>query len=107
VAGLPRRSHASMDNHGPHVSRHGLESLGLGAARAAFWNLPVAALYEEAVRRGEAEVAEHGPLLCRTGEHTGRSPNEKFTVKEPSSAADIWWGKHNRPIAEQHCDGLP
>jgi phosphoenolpyruvate carboxykinase (ATP) len=95
-----------MENHGPHISRHGLDSLGFGAAHAAYWNLPVAALYEQAVRRGEAEVAEHGPLLCRTGEHTGRSPNDKFTVKEAGSEADIWWGKHNKPISEAHFDGL-
>ncbi len=95
-----------MENHGPHVSKHGLESLGLGGAHAAFWNLPVAALYEQAVRRGEAEVAEHGPLLCKTGEHTGRSPKDKFTVKEAGSDADIWWGSHNRPISEAHFDGL-
>ena len=95
-----------MENHGPSISRHGLEPLGLAGARTAYWNLPVAALYEQAVRRGEAEVAEHGPLLCKTGEHTGRSPNDKFTVKEAGSEADIWWGKHNRPISEAHFDAL-
>ncbi|MEO8503970.1 MAG: phosphoenolpyruvate carboxykinase (ATP) [Acidobacteriota bacterium] len=95
-----------MENHGPSISRHGLEPLGLAGARTAYWNLPVAALYEQAVRRGEAEVAEHGPLLCKTGEHTGRSPNDKFTVKEAGSEADIWWGKHNRPISEAQFDAL-
>src|ERR1700736_2803708 len=62
------------------------------------WNLSTAALYEEAVRRQEAAIAEGGPLVCRTGQHTGRSPNDKFVVREPSSEAEIAWGKVNRPM---------
>ena len=42
------------------------------------WNLGTAALYEEAVRRGEGTVAETGPLVCVTGAHTGRSPNDQI-----------------------------
>ena len=45
-----------------------------------------------------------GPLVCRTGHHTGRSPNDKFVVKEPSSADEIWWGKVNRPIEPENFD---
>ena len=51
------------------------------------WNLTTAALYEEAVRREEGVIAAAGPLSCRTGQHTGRSPNDKFIVREPSSEA--------------------
>jgi phosphoenolpyruvate carboxykinase (ATP) len=86
-----------MRNEGPFVSRHGLERQGL-TARNAYWNLPPARLYEEAVRRGEAAIAGEGPLVASTGKHTGRSPNDKFTVREPSSERDIWWGSANRPF---------
>jgi phosphoenolpyruvate carboxykinase (ATP) len=70
------------------------------------WNLTTAALYEEAVRRDEAVIAAEGPLACRTGQHTGRSPNDKFTVREPSSDALIAWGKVNRPMEPAHFDVL-
>ena len=43
-------------------------------------------------------LAAHGPLVATTGQHTGRSPNDKFIVKEPSSADKVWWGKVNRPM---------
>src|SRR5437773_6971295 len=62
------------------------------------WNLSAAALYEEAIRRQEGVIAAGGPLACRTGLHTGRSPNDKFVVREPSSERDIEWGKVNRPM---------
>jgi phosphoenolpyruvate carboxykinase (ATP) len=70
------------------------------------WNLTTAALYEEAVRRDEAIIAAEGPLACGTGPHTGRSPNDKFTVREPSSEAAIAWGKINRPMEPAHFDVL-
>src|SRR6267154_737189 len=66
------------------------------------WNLSVAALYEEAVRRNEGEVAAGGPLACLTGQHTGRSPNDKFIVREASSEAHVAWGNVNRPMTEEH-----
>jgi phosphoenolpyruvate carboxykinase (ATP) len=69
-------------------------------------NLSIAELYEDAVRAGEGVIAAEGPLVVRTGKHTGRSPQDKFIVKEPSSDAKIWWGPVNRPITEEHYDRL-
>src|SRR5258706_6020851 len=69
-------------------------------------NLPTAELYEDAVRAGEGLIAAEGPLVVRTGKHTGRSPQDKFIVREPGSAAKIWWGDVNRPIALEHYDRL-
>ena len=62
-------------------------------------NLSTAELYEDAIRHGEGLLAADGPLVVRTGKHTGRSPEDKFIVDEPSSHAAIWWGKVNRPIS--------
>ena len=46
------------------------------------------------------------PLVVRTGKHTGRSPKDKFVVREPSSAGKVWWGEVNQPISEEHYDRL-
>src|SRR5260221_6854793 len=70
------------------------------------WNLSAAALYEEAVRRKEGVIAAGGPLTCKTGQHTGRSPNDKFVVREPSSQAQIAWGKGNRAMEQAQVDLL-
>ena len=67
---------------------------------------PVAELYEDAIRRGEGMVAAEGPLVVRTGRHTGRSPLDKFIVEEPTTRDHIWWGPVNRPISEEHYDRL-
>jgi phosphoenolpyruvate carboxykinase (ATP) len=78
-----------------------LQADGLKGAKAR-WNLSSPALYEEAVRRGEGQIAAHGPLVCRTGQHTGRSPNDKFIVRETASEHEVAWGGVNRPMAEAH-----
>jgi phosphoenolpyruvate carboxykinase (ATP) len=69
-------------------------------------NLSVAELYEDAIRAGEGMLAAAGPLVVRTGKHTGRSPQDKFFVDEPSSTGKIWWGEVNRPISEENYDRL-
>jgi phosphoenolpyruvate carboxykinase (ATP) len=69
-------------------------------------NLSPAALYEQAILRGEAEVVSTGALTAETGKHTGRSPQDKFFVKEPTSQDAVWWHPGNRPIASEKFDGL-
>ena len=83
----------------------GLEREGIRTDRVR-WNLSAAVLYEQAVRRQEGLIAAAGPLACRTGLHTGRSPNDKFVVREPSSEAQIAWGKVNRPLDPAQFDAL-
>ena len=56
-------------------------------------------LYEHAISRGEARIGEGGPMVVDTGRHTGRSPKDKFVVREPGSEARIWWGG-NQEIGE-------
>src|SRR5687768_14601579 len=84
----------------------GLDAVGMQGAGRVFWNLGVAALYEEAVKRGEGVLSKDGPIVCSTGQHTGRSPNDKFVVAEPSSERNVAWGKVNRPIDEASFNGV-
>ena len=84
----------------------GLEAQGLSNLRNVYWNLSTPGLYEEAVKRDEGMIAHLGPLVVRTGQFTGRSPNDKFIVDEPSSHDHIWWGKVNRPIADDRFEEL-
>ncbi len=69
-------------------------------------NLSTAELYERAVRDEEGLIAADGPLVVRTGNHTGRSPKDKFIVDEPGSRDKIWWGPVNRPITAANYDRL-
>jgi phosphoenolpyruvate carboxykinase (ATP) len=68
-------------------------------------NLSPAALYENAIRRNEAVIVSTGALTAETGKHTGRSPKDKFFVKEPTSQDAIWW-QANQPIAPAKFEGL-
>ncbi len=87
-------------------SDFGLEHHGLSQLGTVYWNLPSAALYEEAAFRREATVAAEGPLVCGTGKHTGRAASDKFVVREPSSEGHVWWGQYNRPFAPEKFDEL-
>ncbi|MEZ4518884.1 MAG: phosphoenolpyruvate carboxykinase [Chloroflexota bacterium] len=95
-----------MQNFGAYVSEYGLENHGIRNANTVYWNLTTSMLYEEAVRRHEGAIAHLGPLVVQTGSHTGRSPNDRFIVKEPSSEENIWWGKINKPMSEENFDYL-
>ena len=63
-------------------------------------------LYEHALARGDGRLAEGGPLVVDTGKHTGRSPKDKFIVREPGSEGRIWWGEVNKPLAEERFERL-
>ena len=91
----------------PHAApAQGLHELGSVRSGRIHWNLSPAALYEEALRRGEAQLAAEGPIVARTGQHTGRSPNDKFVVREAQSEQHVHWGTVNRPFDEAKFDAV-
>ena len=75
-----------------------VEDAGIAGLGQVHYNLTEAGLVEAAVRRGEGELGIGGAFLCNTGKHTGRSPKDKFVVREPSVEADIWW--ENNPAMD-------
>jgi len=84
----------------------GLEYLGLKNLGPIVRNASVPALYEAAVRRGEARIAHGGPLLALTGQYTGRSPKDKFIVRDDETESTINWGDVNRPMAPETFDRM-
>ena len=83
---------------GDRVSRHGLDAQGIESGAKLHWNLTTAQLVEQAIARGEGELAKDGPIVVKTGKHTGRSANDKFTVRDAETANTVWWGKSNKPM---------
>ena len=84
----------------------GLEALGLAPKGTVHWNLVPPELVQAAVRRDEGQLADKGPFVGITTPHTGRSPKDKFLVKEPSTERDVWWGDVNRPFPPQNYQKL-
>ncbi len=86
--------------HPPHLMEPGqtLEAQGLKPTGTLHWNQVQTALLDAAIRRNEGQLAEMGPFCAVTAPHTGRSPNDKFVVREPGSASDVDWGKVNQPM---------
>ncbi len=87
-------------------SQSGLTGQDLTPTGTIHWNLVAPELIEAAIRRGEGRLADRGPFVAITSPHTGRSPNDKFLVKEPGSEADVDWGKVNQPISVEHFNVL-
>jgi phosphoenolpyruvate carboxykinase (ATP) len=87
-------------------SAHGIEKNGIANARCVYWNLSPSSLLEESVRRSEGLLSADGALVVSTGKHTGRSPNDKFIVKEPESEKHIDWGTTNKPFDPAAFDRL-
>jgi len=81
--------------------RKQLAELNIQAGGSIHRNLPTSRLYEMAVDRREGIIAEHGPFVVTTGQHTGRSPGDKFVVEHPEYADKIWWGDVNQPISPE------
>ena len=85
---------------------YNLSNHGIGNLRLAYWNLPMEALYEEAIFRGEGVTSVGGPFVVNTGKHTARSATDKFVVREVSSEGHVWWGQYNRPFAADKFEAL-
>lgn len=95
-----------MSNHSHPQSIVGLDYLGLEENDLALWNLTPPELYEEAIQNGEAILTKDYALRVLTGKYTGRSPQDKFIVDQPSIHEDIDWGEINQPTDEDIFDNL-
>ena len=82
----------------------GLDAHGLAPSGGIVWNPSTSQLYLHTLLRGDGQLAAGGALVVDTGQHTGRSPNDKFVVHEPGSEDRIDWGNVNQPIDEERFD---
>ena len=86
--------------------RQTLDAQGLKPGGRVHWNLVQTVLLETAIRRGEGELADMGPFAAVTAPHTGRSPNDKFVVRDQSTEKDVDWGKVNQPFPPERFERL-
>jgi phosphoenolpyruvate carboxykinase (ATP) len=83
-----------------------LAEQGIHTTGRVYRNPTTSLLYTHALARGDGRLAEGGPLVVDTGRHTGRSPKDKFVVREPGSVHRIWWGDVNHELPEARYDAL-
>ena len=84
----------------------GLEQHGIRHIKTAFWNLNTPALLEHAIERREGHLAANGAFVVRTGQFTGRSPKDKFLVRNEITDHTDEWGPVNQPMSEAHFERL-
>src|SRR5579863_3761464 len=83
-----------------------LAALGLTDLAVVHANLDTAALYEHALRRNEVHLSADRAIIALTGQHTGRSPNDKYVVRDETNADLIDWGKVNQPYEPAAFEGI-
>ena len=97
---------SATPNAGIRPSRYGLAEHGIRNINVAYWNLGTAQLLEHAVRRHEGLFARGGAYVVRTGQFTGRSPRDKFIVRDEATEANVQWGPVNQPMSQASFDRL-
>jgi phosphoenolpyruvate carboxykinase (ATP) len=81
----------SVDNIGVFNSAQGAESSGLRNLKRVYWNFEAPSLCEQSLIRLETKLIQGGALLAETGVHTGRSPKDKFVVRDATTEDSVWW----------------
>lgn len=94
-----------MQEFGIRNSQNSVDTLGLEGASSVFYNLLESELYEHAIRNREADITVDGALRAVTGQHTGRSPKDKFVVRDELTEDKIWWD-NNKPLSPENFEVL-
>jgi len=90
---------------GMRNAAQGAERVGFDDVKAIHWNLTEPPLYEHAIAGGEAVLAFGGALAADTGVHTGRSPKDKFIVRDALTEKTVWWDNNNA-MSPEHFERL-
>jgi phosphoenolpyruvate carboxykinase (ATP) len=88
------------------ADRQGRDDLGHGLTNLAaiHRNLSVPELVEHALRNGEGELVAGGPFVAVTGQHTGRSPKDKYIVRNATTEGSVDWGSVNQAVSPEVFD---
>ena len=84
-----------MNEYGLKNPNASVADLGLKNVATAYWNLSPAELVEDTILQGMGELTDTGALAIDTGEFTGRSPKDKFTVLDAETEKTVMWGDIN------------
>ena len=95
-----------MIEFGIKSTKSSLASIGIKQVREAHWNLSPSELTEAALQNMEGVLSETGALMCDTGRFTGRSPKDRYIVKDELTAENVWWGDINIPISSENFERL-
>ncbi|WP_152647747.1 phosphoenolpyruvate carboxykinase (ATP), partial [Rhodopseudomonas palustris] len=90
-----------MQETGVHNGAFGADKFGLKNLGGVNWNLGAPQLYEHALRANEAVLSGDGALCADTGVFTGRSPKDKYTVRDENTDKTMWWGGNQSITADQ------
>ena len=94
-----------MKTSGHFNSAAKAEAFGFEGVSGFHYNLAAPQLYEFSLKRNEAELAKGGAIVAETGSHTGRSPKDKFIVRDETTEEAIWWD-NNGAISPEHFERL-
>ena len=89
----------------PELKEEGLEAYGIKNT-IVNWNLSPEELQKITIEKGMGKETNNGTLAINTGKFTGRSPQDRFLVKDDYTKDRVWWGKINKPISPENFDKL-
>lgn len=95
-----------MQEHAAESKFASLASIGLNKARKVHFDLTPAELIEKTLQNNQGTLSDTGALAVDTGEFTGRSPKDKFVVKDATTESSVWWGDINQPFEPARFDAL-
>jgi phosphoenolpyruvate carboxykinase (ATP) len=95
-----------MEQFGFKAEDSNLQQHGINNVKSVSWNLSPAELVEEALKHNEGTLSDTGALMCDTGKFTGRSPKDRYWVRDSETESSIWWGDINLPIQSDAFDKI-
>ena len=90
-----------MQETGLRNGAFGADKFGLKNLKTVHWNLGAPQLYQYSLAAGEAVLSADGALCADTGEFTGRSPKDKFTVRDATTDKNMWWAGNQSITSDQ------